>query len=180
VSAAHAAHQNYFRDYSPAIGRYVESDPIGLKGRLNTYAYVDGNPVAYGDPLGLIIPNSIVDYLFTRPWSKDKCGSLLQAINNATRDIERRHAAIRTNPLTLPQWGPGSSSSNASSVNGHWREINRLDSQRRKNEQEYDRHCRDNCPPGSPAVDPVASDVTTPTVGALGVLLLVGGLLIAL
>ena len=22
--------QNYFRDYDPAIGRYVESDPIGL------------------------------------------------------------------------------------------------------------------------------------------------------
>ena len=46
-------HQNYFRDYDPAIGRYVESDPIGLDGgSYSTYVYVDGNPVAFVDPLG--------------------------------------------------------------------------------------------------------------------------------
>jgi RHS repeat-associated protein len=25
-------HYNYYRDYSPEIGRYIESDPIGLAG----------------------------------------------------------------------------------------------------------------------------------------------------
>jgi RHS repeat-associated protein len=45
--------QNYFRDYDPAVGRYVESDPIGLYGGINTYGYVGSNPLTYVDPWGL-------------------------------------------------------------------------------------------------------------------------------
>lgn len=47
-------HYNYYRDYDPGMGRYVESDPVGLVGGdWSGYAYGNGNPVSYVDPLGL-------------------------------------------------------------------------------------------------------------------------------
>lgn len=44
---------NYFRDYDPQVGRYLESDPIGIEGGPNTYGYAEQNPLTGVDPLGL-------------------------------------------------------------------------------------------------------------------------------
>jgi RHS repeat-associated protein len=48
-------HYNYFRDYDPSTGRYVESDPIGLGGGLHTYVYTSNAPVDAVDPTGTVI-----------------------------------------------------------------------------------------------------------------------------
>jgi len=46
-------HYNYFRTYDPSTGRYLESDPIGLAGGLNSYGYAHQNPSLFVDPDGL-------------------------------------------------------------------------------------------------------------------------------
>jgi len=44
---------NGARDYNPELGRYIESDPVGILAGSNTYTYVGSNPVLYTDPYGL-------------------------------------------------------------------------------------------------------------------------------
>ena len=46
--------QNWNRDYDPTIGRYIESDPIGLNGGINTYGYVGQSPGMWIDLMGLL------------------------------------------------------------------------------------------------------------------------------
>jgi RHS repeat-associated protein len=46
---------NHNRFYNPELGRYMESDPIGLEGGLNPYAYAGSNPVMNTDTSGLIM-----------------------------------------------------------------------------------------------------------------------------
>lgn len=45
--------QNWHRTFNPTTGRYIESDPIGLAGGMNTFSYADGSPTSKTDKLGL-------------------------------------------------------------------------------------------------------------------------------
>jgi RHS repeat-associated protein len=47
-------HYNYFRDYDPAKGGYIQSDPTGLLGGVGTYAYAGNDPLLTLDPTGLL------------------------------------------------------------------------------------------------------------------------------
>jgi RHS repeat-associated protein len=47
---------NYYRDYDFSIGRYTQSDPVGLAGGFNGYLYVDASPIMIVDPSGLAPP----------------------------------------------------------------------------------------------------------------------------
>ncbi len=62
---------NYFRDYDPGLGRFVQFDPIGLRGGINGFVYVDADPLVETDPEGLVIKNKPAPLPGT-PWKGTK------------------------------------------------------------------------------------------------------------
>jgi RHS repeat-associated protein len=60
---------NLNRDYMPNLGRYLESDLVGLAGGMNTYGYVGGNPINRIDRAGaLSVFSDPVEYLMNKTY----------------------------------------------------------------------------------------------------------------
>jgi RHS repeat-associated protein len=90
---------NYFRDYDPQTGRYIESDPIGLAGGSpSTYGYAGNNPISNVDPTGLS-PGSIILKLFYQ----NKKGSSCPNDDEKSRCKQVKNDAIQScSDSTLP------------------------------------------------------------------------------
>lgn len=94
-------HYNYYRDYDPSTGRYLQPDPIGLAGGPNPYTYANNNPLRFIDPTGeipIIIPILIcVDLgLTVADFIVDASTSTIDSQMNA----ERRNQCGKNDPLT--------------------------------------------------------------------------------
>jgi RHS repeat-associated protein len=142
---------NMARDFDPLTGRYIESDPIGLAGGVNTYAYAYASPLQWSDPSGLdprqLDPNS------------EECKALARKIDNIRKDIDKRKREYEENPGKLPESVPGGKP--RESREGHLGLIKDLEQILAQREREYAQKCGGQQCPDDSAIKNIA--------GALGI-----------
>lgn len=80
-------HYNYFRDYNPSTGRYVQRDPIGLLGGINAYQYANANSLKHIDPDGLwSVGEQIKRFGESLEWAYDEASEKINYQFNRFKD----------------------------------------------------------------------------------------------
>ena len=165
-------HYNTFRDYDPTTGRYIESDPIRLRGGVNTYGYVGGNPLSHIDPYGLQEPGLVTCVAGPNPvcgtfilittckWILIRAGIILATgiVMNAgcneekCKDIPQNQPPFRGEPGSTVRGGTGSRTYGPDGYPGTDRDWPHPDEGPPGN----DDHCHDWCrpPDGGPPIGP--------------------------
>ena len=99
-------HYNMARDYSPAIGRYIQSDPIGLGGGIDTFAYVLNDPLRRIDPKGLatviIGPGGIPILVPVPPPGSSPQGSKPSGSSGIPPELDPNPAPQKQTPIVTP------------------------------------------------------------------------------
>jgi RHS repeat-associated protein len=163
--------QNWNREYSPRIGRYMQSDPIGLAGGINTFNYAEGNPITNIDVRGLSsgvgsTPSPAGD-------GRNSCDP--EECRKLKADILRKFALLvaelrKYDPIAdgkggFPmRWGTG-----LTKPGGHFEEITNLQQGLKDDLRKYNNKCRDRdngdggmFPPIARSIDEAASRPVEP------------------